>query len=475
MSESEDIEAQSELLRIYRRNLARYMQQEASQGGAAYVTPVVANGIIEARAAIARIKEALRGSGQIVDDLSDDTPQIEQAQASVVAPSAGSRYEIRDFSAYIRERTADFVGRAFVFKAIDSFVQSNPRGYFIIYGDPGIGKSAIASKLVETGKYIHHFNIRGESSSRGILVQNLCAQIDARFGFISPSSAPTKELEHGYDGYRLRQHLEEAARTLGSGQRLVLVVDALDELLNEAAPQVALPPLPALLPHGVYVIVTSRRDPEGIFRIECEYDLLDIAQDLPAHLDDVRALILRSANQAGIQNYIQKQRGTIDVNWFVDSLVELSQGNFMYLRHVLPEIEKGAYTDVALRNLPIGLRNYYQDHWRRMRKQSGDDWKKSKLPVIVALTVVREPISITRIAEFSGLNDVSLVYEVLREWVEFLYMTESPYQGATQRRYRLYHASFQDFVASNEEVDLVVAHRRVANAMRDALDELERE
>src|SRR5437764_25996 len=74
MPEPEDIEAQRELLRVYRRNLALYLQQQAEQGGIAYVTPAVANGIVDARAEITQIKAILRGWGQAIDDHPNDMP-----------------------------------------------------------------------------------------------------------------------------------------------------------------------------------------------------------------------------------------------------------------------------------------------------------------------------------------------------------------------------------------------------------------
>src|SRR6266545_7000942 len=86
MPEIEDIEAQRELLRVYRRNLALYLQQQAEQGGMAYVTPAVANGIVDARAEIAQIKAILRGWGQTVDDHPNDAPTSQPAPA-VSAPA----------------------------------------------------------------------------------------------------------------------------------------------------------------------------------------------------------------------------------------------------------------------------------------------------------------------------------------------------------------------------------------------------
>jgi hypothetical protein len=55
-----------------------------------------------------------------------------------------------DFSAYIDERTRDFTGREWVFAKIDRWL-ANPDAprTFIITGEPGIGKTAIATRLTQ--------------------------------------------------------------------------------------------------------------------------------------------------------------------------------------------------------------------------------------------------------------------------------------------------------------------------------------
>lgn len=55
-----------------------------------------------------------------------------------------------DFSAYIADRTRDFTGREWVFAEIDQWLAAPdaPR-HFIIAGEPGIGKTAIAARLTQ--------------------------------------------------------------------------------------------------------------------------------------------------------------------------------------------------------------------------------------------------------------------------------------------------------------------------------------
>ncbi|HEX9373452.1 MAG TPA: hypothetical protein VF897_20735, partial [Roseiflexaceae bacterium] len=69
----DEIDQQRSLLDTYRRNLARYLKQQAELGGT-FISPGVANGIHEAREHIRRIKGILRGWGVVVADYPDDMP-----------------------------------------------------------------------------------------------------------------------------------------------------------------------------------------------------------------------------------------------------------------------------------------------------------------------------------------------------------------------------------------------------------------
>ena len=56
---------------------------------------------------------------------------------------------------------------------------------------------------------------------------------------------------------------------------------------------------------------------------------------------------------------------------FTNVIIERSQGNFMYLVHVLRDIREGVLTIQTMGSiykLPKGLKEYYQRHWRFMRE-----------------------------------------------------------------------------------------------------------
>ncbi len=210
-------------------------------------------------------------------------------------------------------------------------------------------------------------------------------------------------------------------------------------------------------------------------RLECDQKTFLLEQDDQSNLHDIINYINEKLSHQGLRNFISSHSLTNDQ--FTSFLTRKSQGNFMYLRYVVPEIEHGYYGDLVLDKLPEGLTNYYEDHWRRMRLQSENAWFDYKLPVIIVLSIVKEPVSAELISEFSAVSDLRRIRSILHEWRQFLYEQEVPYEGGMQRRWRVYHDSFREFIASKDEVEgervsLVKAHGYIADRLwRDLFGE----
>src|SRR5262249_42569889 len=67
-----------------------------------------------------------------------------------------------DFADYIAERTERFTGRKEVFQAVDRWLADrNGSRYFVIVGEPGSGKTAIAARLLQfsTGEVAPRTNL----------------------------------------------------------------------------------------------------------------------------------------------------------------------------------------------------------------------------------------------------------------------------------------------------------------------------
>jgi transcriptional regulator with XRE-family HTH domain len=348
---------------------------------------------------------------------------------------------LRDFSGFVNERTQDFTGRDFVFDAVDNFLSKNDKGYFFIKGAPGIGKSAIASELVSRGDYIHHFNIRAEGRNKPRqFLENVCSQLILDFR-LDYEDLPIEKLQ---DGELLQTLLQEVSHKIKPSEKVIIIIDALDEVDDAMSSGANILYLPMNLPEGIFIVATTRLDKLNL-RIDCIQGDYTIDPMSKENKDDIGEYLRAKVSDEGIRSYIKKQKLT--QKSFVEHMKENSQGNFMYLHYVLPAIEAGAYKDLQLNRLPVGLQNYYEDHWSRMKMMASPP-PKVKLKIIYILCEVVKSVSRQLIADF-GSEDEATVQNVLDDWSQFLHKNEVD----GERRFSLYHESFRDFLRQKDIVE----------------------
>ena len=373
-----------------------------------------------------------------------DALGIEPKDLLIEKPVIGFLSEyLCDFKDFMEDRTEGFVGRKFVFDAIDEFIEHNECGYFFVLGDPGIGKSAVTAHLVKNRKYIHHFNIRAEGINRAeTFLRNICAQLVIRF------ELPYQMLSHDVeaDGKFLSTLLKEASEKLAGEERVIILVDALDEVEESSRKTGAnILFLPPRIPKGVFFIITARPQSYQL-RLECRRGEFTIEHDDSDNLGDIEEYLMKRVTSARIKSYIKKQN--LSTQDFISVMKNRSEGNFMYLRYVLPEIEEGAYKDLEFGKLPFGLQNYYEDHWRRMGMMA-KPLPERKIKIVYVLSEVREPVSRAFIVEVTGERELH-VQEVLDEWTQFLH--HHSFEG--EERFSVYHSSFNDFLNRKEIVQV---------------------
>ena len=340
------------------------------------------------------------------------------------------------FQSLIADKTEGFVGREYVFDAIEVFIANNPKGYFTIIGDPGQGKSAILAKYAHDTGCIAHFNVLLQGPNRADqFLESVCRQLIERYE-LSYNPLPTNATR---DGEFLGQLLDEVAQKR-DGEAVIIAVDALDEVDAASYRDAAnILYLPAYLPDGVYFILTRRRDvkvPLTSFVLMQTLNLLDLQADSER---DVRTYIgNRVDGSEDLRQRISGRRETITE--FTDKIAQKSKTNFMYLRYVLIDIESGLYQDLELEKFPQGLQEYYEFHWRRMG-MTADPLPVEKIKIVYILGEVREPVSRQQICDFLKENEYT-VQMVLNEWKQFLHELVNK----KQKYYIVYHASFRDFL-----------------------------
>jgi AAA ATPase domain len=375
------------------------------------------------------------------------------------APAALSPHlKVLDFERLVDERTRNFVGRDFIFQAVDELLE-NPEfssGYILIRGEPGIGKTALLSQLVKTRGYVHHFNIALQNiRSTQVFLENVCAQLIVRYQLAHTVLPP----EASQDSAFLTQLLTQAASKAGD-QPVVVLVDALDEAedagLTATANRLF---LPAVLPDKVFFVLTSREQIDYRLDVDRREDLY-LRDDDPQNLSDVRGYVRNFLRAHREQMTARIAEWKIGADEFVELLTDKSQGNFMYLVQVLEDIRTGRLspdTMDSIQDLPRGLRAYYQRHWRTMRAQDQERFERIYEPVLRILATVREPVTLTAVQEWTKIEPAR-IREVIRDWRPFLNETPS---ATGEPLYRVYHTSFQDFLAE-EGVGLKPYHEKIA-------------
>ena len=393
-------------------------------------------------------------SGAILGHLDDEA-----------APMA-LRERVRDFNDLIEEKSRGFVGRDFVFDAVERFRHEAGQGYFQIVAEPGIGKSAIVAELVRRRGWTHHFNQRPTNIVRPeAFLSNVCSQLILGHGLEVPD-LPADALR---DGSYLSEILGRVSRRLDPGTTTVFLVDALDESSRDGLERGVNPLyLPPSLPEGIVAVVSTRPEtPDFRLRIDGPRERLELEPEGDQNLSDIREYVKSFLPYPGVLDYLKSQ-GLAERD-FVEQMVDKSGGNFMYLYYVLPAVNDGLYRAHPLEELPAGLLSYYEDHFSRMKNRDREVWFGETLPVLGALTVAGDAAPLELIQAFSGLEDRRRVAEVLRQIRPFLSVSARTTPAGPVKVYRFYHETFAEFLQENDvvAVDPAEANERLIQAYVD--------
>jgi hypothetical protein len=401
---------------------------------------------LEAVATRQQICQVMAKLASIEIDIRSDLAQIRGLLERYIDPAAPSLPISLKSKTIIEDRITDFTGRGFVFEAINEFLKTNRKGYFVLEAEPGVGKSAIMAACVEMLKRrcVTHFNSQPDGIiSAKTFLENACIQLIEGFNLKDKyPRLPENALENGNFLGRL---LGEVTAKLSSGKKLIFVVDALDEVdLNLQSSRSNVLYLPNDLPDNVYFIVSKRPEflpmPTGNRKV---FDLMDYSAE---SLADVKAyLAKRTEKSESIQNWIDRQ--SLQREQFVTAVAQKSENKFIYLRYILDEIEGGTYNDVSLNDLPAGLQEYYQKHWVQMMGQEDDDLLELKVKIIYVLSKAHEAVSRRWIAKAVRETEFK-VQQVLKKWDSFL--RQEKVNG--EIRYNIYHNTFREFLEKDETV-----------------------
>ncbi|MEH1805501.1 MAG: ATP-binding protein [Nostoc sp.] len=377
----------------------------------------------------------------------------------------------REFEQIIQEKSQNFVGREFIFTAINNFLDRARHGYFTIIGAPGSGKSAILAKYVTNNPQLIYYNAELEGKNRADeFLINICTQLINQYS-LNYTSLPDNVTEGSWFFSSLLQQISDE---LEPHQKLIIAIDGLNCIdRNSQPPSTNLFYLPRYLSDKVYFLLTRRpflREKSGLL-IETPSQSLDLADYPEENRRDI---------QVYIQNYLtplpyEGRRGQdysplqgeglgeksnlkswlsnhqINEEEFSDRLTTLSENNFMYLSQVISAIAENFYSiPFHYNQLPPGLEAYYQQHLHKMFPPEQDT--EHSTDVLNVLIQQQKVISLDALAQTAAAiaqiidTDEYEVEEVLENWLEFL--QQKPI--GSEIHYSLYHSSFRDWLGKQQ-------------------------
>ncbi len=333
----------------------------------------------------------------------------------------------------IESLSASFVGRKKEQKYIQDFMKSERTNYLMILGAPGIGKSALMAKsIVEaqgsgvfSGFILSYFIRRNTVALAPFqMLSDLHEQLDRH------CKTP---YDKGSDILAMRRNLLDKLRYCHDilQQTVLIVIDGLDEgISNEDSVYDVL--IKEDL-SGVKIIYSSRTTTQT----DLFYNDLPLESKKTYMLegmleDDFRAMLMGIVNKYDVFAHDRS----------VKKIWQASEGNPLYLKLVLSELEQGTRTLDNLKTLPDSLNSFYRDIVRRLCKSDEEDLI---FRIILFFAVVRESApeamlsNVFSITAFKRRAVLSVLDEILAENDDRLY---------------LFHESLRDFILVEYKDDI---------------------
>lgn len=401
-----------------------------------------------------------------------------------------------DFTRYVAERTQYFVGRRWVFEGIhDWLAQPLATRYFLVTGEPGSGKTALAARLYQFSKgesppngfdllgagsiSATHFCSARDSSwvdprtfATSIALQlsrfpeyalalkdtgdkSITINVSARVSTAEANAQIIGVVIENLDISRLsaqdafnRVVIDPLLAIYGNGFQhpITILVDSLDEALTHAGEVNIVRLLSNLesLPPEVRFILTSRREE----RVESKFPVADgILLSAPEYSDhnrqDINAYVRRRLNDDPELFPKVAAIGNREAELLAQAITSKAADNFQYAAFVLNAMAKGQLPLSNPQGLPPGLDGLYYGSLERAVELGKRDWAQDYAAVMGVLSVAQASLSLAQLQEFAGQTE-SAVWTSLSDLQQFVEEVQ-PHEPEGESRYSLYHQSVIDF------------------------------
>ena len=343
-----------------------------------------------------------------------------------------------------------FTGRGWLASQVDDFLTCHDRGVFVLEAEAGLGKTAFLAHLARERGYIHHF-VELARGLDGVApgLKSLAAQL-VRAWVLNPYTAEAVLPGSAARPEFLQNLLKEAAdrrdRTR-PGEKIVLVVDALDEAGTPAPGQNVLRPASHSASKGVYLVV-SQRPVEVSLTVEAPREVVRIEAQGPGQPGRHGGVSRAGRGMARREESPGRQPDPAGRSSSPRCSTR-ARGVWIYLHYVLAEIETGRRTPLTLEDLPQGLWQYYARFWNQWRRDHEDAWdaRRRAAPEHAGGRPGRADLRDAQLALDGVASDPTALKRLRRvldtEWSPYLAAASAA--SGSARAYRFYHASLREF------------------------------
>lgn len=368
------------------------------------------------------------------------------------------REETDRFGSLIDEKTREFVGRCDEVAQVKRWVEDRSCGFYVVWGSPGVGKSALMSALSRVGSdagdatfedpeltallqraawpklaVIHYFIVRGEITTKPTeFLATLLRSLDQRFELRCSLTGSADELAR-----ELQHQLQAVSKILRERKsKLLVLLDGLDESISAEGEAFLGDSLLAFIPKDL---------PPGIFLVLCGRRRKEI-QDLcgALHREKVSVIDLQGLNEDDVRAMLHRAVSKYELDpAYVAEVTNFSQGNPLYVKLLMEALIEGQLRINDISALPNSLRELYRNIVDRL--VASDPEGLSRL--LITLALAREQLTAEQIGGMTG-QSLAEARRSLEECVEVLTERRSADGRAI---YRLFHDSFADYLRSHPD------------------------
>jgi hypothetical protein len=352
------------------------------------------------------------------------------------------------FKEMVEYLTETFKGRRKELHELLNFLSSKRTGFLFIWGGPGVGKSALLARIIQILSWspeirgqagieeniflnkIHviEYLIRRDMGSNKTedMINYLLLRLDKNFKLNYKPGRTIKEQNEN-----LRSFLQEISGKIPETERVVLVIDGLDEAVE--VPEL-LDALPRILPDKILAIYSSRRNQE-VERIV--YDNLDRENRSKTSLcglsiEDTRAILYEYTNKYKLDPE------------YVETIVKKSEGNPLFIKLLCLGLENRDYKLNDIINLPGNLNDIYRNIFERLHKNT-----PGSLEFLRMLASAKDFVSAQMVSEVLNLDIDILLTNILKNCGEVLIEKTIVSNGVTTISYQLFHESLRDYIKAS--------------------------